>query len=306
MHNKLTYSRLFLCILFLVSSGTMNTSTAQKIISMNNLRNAITAEFDTQSGLFACAFYNLASDQALLINADSVFHAASTMKTPVMIEVFRQAKAGRFSLTDSVSIKNNFRSIVDGSYYQLDSLDDSESEIYRHIGEKRTIYDLTYQMIINSSNLATNLIIDLVGAKNVMKTMRHEGTTKMKVLRGVEDQKAYDAGLNNTTTARDLMILYRKMAEGTLIDSNASNEMIRILEDQTHNNIIPALLPKDVRVAHKTGNITGVEHDSGIVFLPDGRKYVLVLLSKNLKDRDAAVGMMARVSRLIYTAMASH
>jgi beta-lactamase class A len=76
--------------------------------------------------------------------------------------------------------------------------------------------------------------------------------------------------------------------------------MIKILSQQEHNNIIPAELPKDVKVAHKTGWITGVQHDSGIVILPDGRRYVLVLLSKNLQDEKSAVKAMAHVSRMIY------
>ena len=79
--------------------------------------------------------------------------------------------------------------------------------------------------------------------------------------------------------------------------------MIKILLDQQFNSIIPAQLPKDVKVAHKTGSITGVHHDSGIVFLPDGRKYVLVILSKNLKNDLAATQAMASVSKLVYNYM---
>jgi beta-lactamase class A len=79
--------------------------------------------------------------------------------------------------------------------------------------------------------------------------------------------------------------------------------MIKILLDQTFNDIIPAGLPKDVKVAHKTGSITGVHHDSGIVFLPDGRKYVLVLLSKDLTDENAAVQSMAKISSMIYDSL---
>ena len=253
-----------------------------------------------EKGDFAVAFKDISGGRQLLINADEEFHAASTMKTPVMIEVFKQAKEGKFSLGDSILIKNQFKSIVDSSLYSLDSTDDSESEIYRHIGEKRTLFDLMYEMIIASSNLSTNLVIDLVDAKNVTQTMRELGAKKIKVLRGVEDNKAYKAGLNNTTTAYDLMVIYEKIAEGKAVDKKSSDEMIRILSQQEHNNIIPADLPKDVTVAHKTGWISGIQHDSGIVILPDGRRYVLVLLSKNLQDETSAIKAMAHVSKLIY------
>lgn len=267
---------------------------------MKILKQRIVDTLAKQKGVFAVAFKNLSSGKELLINEQENFHAASTMKTPVMIEVFKQAAKGRFSLNDSFLIKNEFKSIVDSSTYSLDSTDDSETEIYRHIGEKRTLYDLMYQMIIASSNLSTNLIIDLVDAKKVTQTMRKMGAKKIMILRGVEDNKAYEKGLNNTTTAYDLMLIFEKIAEGKAVNKKSSEAMINILSHQEFNSIIPAELPKDVKVAHKTGSITGVHHDSGIVFLPDGRKYVLVLLSKNLEDDNAAVKAMADVSKMIY------
>ena len=155
-------------------------------------------------------------------------------------------------------------------------------------------------MIIQSSNLATNIIIELVGAQNANKTMREMGAMDIQVLRGVEDTKAFRAGLNNTTTAYDQMLIFTKMAQGDAVDKRASDAMIDILLDQKFNDKIPAKLPKKVKVAHKTGWITGVNHDAGIVILPDGRKYVLVLLSKELEDDKAAVKSMAKVSRMIY------
>ncbi|HUZ59067.1 MAG TPA: serine hydrolase [Hanamia sp.] len=264
------------------------------------MRQQIIDTLEKQKGTFTIAFKDLSTGKELLINEQENFHAASTMKTPVMIEVFKQVAEGKLSLDDSVLIKNEFKSIVDSSVYSLDSADDSESEIYRHIGEKRTIYDLMYQMIIASSNLSTNLIIDLVDAKKVTQTMREMGAKKINILRGVEDEKAYQEGLNNTTTAYDLMLIFEKIAEGKAVNKKSSDAMIKILLNQEHNSIIPAELPKDVKVAHKTGSITGVHHDSGIVFLPNGRKYVLVLLSKNLEDDNAAVKAMADVSKMIY------
>jgi len=214
--------------------------------------------------------------------------------------VYKQAAEGKFSLSDSLIIKNEFKSIVDGSLFSLDSTDDSETELYKHIGEKRTISFLLYQMIIVSSNFATNLIIGLVDAKNVSATMQQLGAKEIHVLRGVEDGKAFAKGLNNTITAHGLMTLFEKMAKGKTVNPAASKAMIDILLDQKFNDIIPAELPAGVKVAHKTGSITGVHHDSGIIFLPNGKKYVLVLLSKNLKDEKAAIKAMAKVSKLIY------
>ncbi|HET8855048.1 MAG TPA: serine hydrolase, partial [Salinimicrobium sp.] len=232
------------------------------------------------------------------------FHAASTMKTPVMIEVFKQAEQGKFSLSDSVIVKNEFKSIVDGSTYSLDISRDSADKLYSHIGEKSSIEDLMIGMIIHSSNLATNNIVELIDAKKANQTMRELGAKDIMVLRGVEDIKAYEAGLSNTTTAYDLMLIYEKLAKGEVVSEEASQRMTEILLRQQHNDIIPALLPEEVKVAHKTGSITGVRHDSGMVILPDGRKYVLVLLSEDIKDSEAGIKVLAQVSRMVYDYMA--
>ena len=235
-----------------------------------------------------------------MIHEHETFHAASTMKTPVMIEVYKQAAEGKFSLSDSIEIKNEFKSIVDGSPFSLKPEDDSEPEIYKMIGRKKTIYDVLYGMIISSSNLATNILIEKVDPRNVMETMRSYGAHDIKVLRGVEDTKAFRQGLNNQVTANDLMLVFEKIARGEAVSPEASEAMVKILLDQKFNDIIPAQLPKDVKVAHKTGWITGLHHDSGIVMLPNGKKYVLVLLSKELKDEKAGVEALATVSKMIY------
>jgi len=273
---------------------------SQKAPGMEALKQQLMDTLTTQKGVFAVAFKDLSNGKALFINEHENFHAASTMKTPVMIEVYKQAAEKKFSLKDSLIIKNEFKSIVDSSIYSLDSSDDSEFELYKESGKKRTIHDLVYQMIIASSNFATNMIIELVGAKNVTQTMRSLGANEIQVLRGVEDQKAYDKGLNNTITAYDLMLVFENIAEGKIVNKTACKDMIKILSDQKFNDIIPARLPAGVKVAHKTGWIKGLHHDSGIVFLPDGKKYVLVILSKNLEDENAAINAMATASKMIY------
>jgi beta-lactamase class A len=260
----------------------------------------IKKELAKQPGTYGLAFKDLSTGEELFINEHEVFHAASTMKTPVMIEVFKQANDGRFSLSDSIAIKNTFKSIVDGSEFSLDSAEDSEKKLYALISSKRTLDSLVYDMIIVSSNLATNIIIELVDAKKVTQSMRELGAKDILVLRGVEDDKAYTAGLINSTTPYDLMIIFEKIAHGQTVSREASDAMIKILLDQKFNTVIPAKLPANVKVAHKDGSFKGVQHDSGIVFLPDGRKYVLVIMSKDLKDDNAATAVMANVSEIIY------
>lgn len=268
---------------------------------LTRLEASINAEFANSPGTFAVAFRDLQdTSRTLLINAREEFHAASTMKTPVMIEVYKQAGAGRFQLQDSLTVKNEFYSIVDSSLYSMEIGDDSEEKLYDRIGEKASIYDLVVDMITYSSNLATNIVIDLVDAKKVTQTMREIGAPDIEVLRGVEDIKAYEQGLSNTTTAYDLMVIFERLGRRDILTPQACDAMIGILLDQHFNDVIPAQLPSGVKVAHKTGWITRVRHDSGLVILPDGRQYVLVLLSKGWESDELATELMANVSKLVY------
>ncbi len=275
--------------------------TSPDVSTLGEVEQAIQDRTSKVEGEFAVAFQRLDNpNEQLLINAQEEFHAASTMKTPVMLEVYKQAEAGELNLDDSVLVKNEFYSIVDSSTYSLSPDDDSYSELYEQIGTKQRLRDLVYHMIISSSNLATNIVIELVGADRVTQTMREIGANDIQVRRGVEDGKAYRQGLNNTTTAYDLMRLFEAIAQHETVSAEASQALIDILLDQRFNEMIPAQLPDDVKVAHKTGWITGLHHDSGIVYLPDGRSYVLILLSKNLADEDAGVQALADISKTIY------
>lgn len=282
-------------------------SCTDKVSNKEKFEQNIQAQIDSIDGTIAVAFYSLSQPKdSLLINVDEKFHAASTMKVPVMIELFKQDHEGKINLQDSILLKNEFKSIVDGSLYSMDINDDSDDIIYSQIGTKVALSDLMHSMITVSSNLATNVLIELVDAKNTTATMRSLGARNIEVLRGVEDQKAYDQGLSNSTTARDLMIIMEAIANNTAGRQGDCEAMIAILKDQQHNDLIPMYLPKEVQVAHKTGSITGVHHDAGIVYLPDGRTYILVLLSKNLKDFDKGTDQLAKISKTVYDYMISN
>ena len=278
----------------------LSLGSCDKKIDYNILEKKIISKFNNETGNFALAFKNLDDGKEILINENEIFHAASTMKTPVMIEFYKQLHQGKLSLEDTLQIKNEFKSIVDGTMYKLSEFDDSDKNTYNKLGQYYSINNLIYEMITISSNFATNILIDYIGANNVTKSMKEIGALNINVLRGVEDIKAFELGLNNTTSAKDLLIIYEKLAKGKIINNESSAIMIDILKDQKYDDIIPKYLPKDIEIANKTGMITGVHHDSGIVFLKDGRKYVIVLLSKNMSDMESGTEMMARISELIY------
>lgn len=284
----------FLILLFISGFHQPNTET-------DTLKSEIEEYLSEKEGTFAVWFRNLQDeDQHFAINEDTLFHAASTMKTPVMIELFKRVEQGEFSLDDSINVENKFYSIVDGSEYQMTFGPESTDPIEQRIGEMATIRELNHAMITYSSNLSTNLLIKLVGAEETTQTMRDLGADRIQVLRGVEDLKAFDQGLSNRTTAKDLGIIFEHIANGTAVNPEMDELMIDILSEQHYGDIIPAKLPEDVTVAHKTGSITGVEHDSGIVYLLDGSSYVLIFLSKNLPDDIRGREIGAEVSKMIY------
>jgi beta-lactamase class A len=231
--------------------------------------------------------------------AHEVMHAASTMKIPVMIEIFAQAAAGELHLADSVVLRNRFRSIIDGSEFSLRPADDSDAPLYDRLGKRVGLRELVVAMIVRSSNLATNTLVELAGADNIQNRIRQLGTTRMEVHRGVEDHKAFDCGLNNTATAHDLMVLLAAIARGAAVNPEASATMLEILAAQEFADSIPAGLPGDCRVAHKTGWITGIRHDAALVYPPAAPPFVLVLLTKGLPP-DAASETIAAVTRLVY------
>jgi beta-lactamase class A len=264
------------------------------------LENKISNLIKSHKGTFAVALKSLDDGNTILINENEIFHAASTMKTPVMIELFKKKYNGEISFEDSLQIKNEFKSIVDGSKFALSSFDDSDEIIYKKLGKYVSIRELISAMITKSSNFGTNLLIDYINVKNVNKTMRDMGAENINVLRGVGDLKAFDKDLNNTTSAKDLLVIYEKLAMGSFINPSISNEMVEILKNQVYKDIIPKYLPDNVEVAHKTGWINGVRHDSGIVFLENGKKYVLILLSKNLDDDIEGAEFLAKISLEIF------
>jgi beta-lactamase class A len=248
------------------------------------------------------AYVPLDGAPGLALDADAEFHAASTMKVPVMVEVFRQAERGGAELDQPVLLVNDFTSIADGSPFSVSPADDSDSSMYARIGDRVRLRELVERMIVRSSNLATNAVIALADPVRVTATLRSLGASRMRVLRGVEDGKAYERGLNNTATAADLAAVLRAIAEDRAASPAACAAMRSVLERQEFNDEIPAGLPPGTRVAHKTGQITAVLHDAAIVYPPRRAPYVLVVLTSDVPDERTARALIVDVSRLVWEA----
>ncbi len=263
-----------------------------------DLRARISLEADSTE--VAVGLVSLTGSQAIWIDADTRMHAASTMKVPVLIQLARQVDAGIVSWDDSVVLRNEFRSLVDGSAYRLTIDDDSDSTLYQRIGEVITYRELAERMIVRSSNLATNVLVDVLGAAATQGTARELGADSIEVLRGVEDIKAYRQGLSNTTTARDMAALMRALATGHAASGEATEVMVEILESQEFHDLIPAGLPQGTRVANKTGWITGIVHDAAIVYPPGCPAYVLVVLTRGFVEYRDAARLVAELSSTVY------
>ncbi len=288
---------IIIILIVLTSAGLISTVSGAEI---ENLRKTLEAEIRSSGSEVSLAFKNLQTGEMLLIREKEMVHAASTMKVPVMIEVFKQAEDGRFRLDDRLAVKNEFRSLVDDSLFSLRKEDDSDADIYGLIGTDMSIRELVERMITVSSNLATNILVDLVQPKNIMATLRELGVRRMKVRRGVEDTPAYERGLNNMTDASDLMLVLEAIASGKAGSPTACEEMIAILRRQKFRSGIPAGVPPGVPVANKTGEITGMEHDAAIIYPPGNKPYILIVLARGVRSSEEGEKLIARLSRLVY------
>lgn len=248
------------------------------------------------------AVYDLQTQKEILINADELMHPASTMKVPVMMEVFRQAHEGLLSWDEHLKIINSFKSIVDESEFSLDAADDSEVTLYQRIGETESIRELTRLMIVLSSNLASNLLMGRVGTSNVDAFIKELGIMDMRVIRGLEDKKAYRLNINNSASARSSTTMMRLIAEGKVISREACDEMIQVMLGQEFNESIPALLPSSVKVAHKTGWTGSFFHDTGIVFPSNRKPYAITIFTHGFPEdnENEAHACMAQISKIIY------
>lgn len=239
----------------------------------------------------------------IVLRGDSLVHAASTMKVPVLIALAQRADRGELRLDDAIPLRNEFSSIVDGSAYTLSKADDSDDTVYDRVGERVPIRWLATRMITHSSNLATNTLLTVVAADSVTALTRTLGATRMLVRRGVEDGPAFRAGLNNTTTASDLAALLVAIATNRAASRASCAWMRDVLFAQAFNSAIPAGLPAGTRVAHKTGDITRVEHDAALVYPARGAPYVLVVLTSGIENQSAARTLIADITRIVHATM---
>jgi beta-lactamase class A len=247
------------------------------------------------------AFHDYGTGQALSIHGDGWFHAASTIKVPVLVGVFAAIEDEDLTIDSRVHVRNQFLSVVDRAPYRIDSSRDANSEVHATVGKTMKLSELARHMIVTSSNLATNLIIDAVGIDRVQNTLRELGIEGVDLRRGVEDERAYAEGIINRVTADGLVQVLRLIEEKKAISAEACDRMLDILHEQEFRSGIPAGVPDDARVANKTGEISTVAHDTGLVY-PRGREpYALAILTQwNASRSSGRRDTLAAISREVY------
>src|ERR1700737_821951 len=266
-------------------------------------RNVLKIKKEHELESLGIAFYDAEKTIQWAYHGDQYFHAASTMKLAVLLGVFRQIERGELALDAPVHVRNRFTSIVNREPFMLDLAQDADPDVYGHLGKTLTVRELAYWMITKSSNLATNLLVDVVGIATIQLALDELEIDGVGVLRGVEDQAAFGAGLNNEVTANGLLKLLRLIADGKAYSKKSSDEMLNIMLEQQYRSGIPAGLPKAARVAHKTGNISTVHHDAGIVYVEGRKPYVLAILTQFPAETGRGTAV-ADVSRDIYNTLA--
>jgi len=243
------------------------------------------------------AFYDALTRIQWSYNGDGVFHAASTMKLAVLVAVFRQIHRGELTLEAPVHVRNRFDSVVgDAPPFSLDVRGDQSRLVARKVNRTLTLGQLTVEMITTSSNLATNLLIDVVSVPVIQQALDELGVEGIKVVRKVDDRVAHQAAINNMVTADGLLRLLRLIVEGRVYSPEVSGQLLEMLLKQRYKSGIPAGLPGTAQVAHKTGNISTVHHDAGIVFIGERRPYAIVILTQfpSKVGRTTAVADLSR------------
>ena len=267
----------------------------------NQLRAAI-EEITAAQKTVACAVavHDYYSGFRFSLNGDRVFHAASTIKVAILLALMKAVDQGRVRLSDPLHVRNRFLSAVRGMPYQLDSGSDGYPQLYRSVGRTAKIGDLADCMITSSSNLATNLLLDFIGTERAAEVLREASVTKgVHLRRGVADDRAHEEGINNETTADGLVELFA-LLRGDFLSKESRDHAIHILLQQRFTSMIPAGLPSHATVAHKTGEISTVCHDAGIVYLPEREPYIVAILTEVDRDNNGRRETVAKISAAVY------
>ncbi len=296
-------------------------------VSQQEFTEAMDTFFTGLGGPVGVYVDHLDIDLVLAYNADDLYPTASTLKTPLLYELYRQAEAGKVDLTERITLSHDNRVPGSGVLQDLDE------------GLQPTIRDLAELMIIVSDNWATDLVYGILGKDAMAATLQDLGLTNtfipltiremfcaladkdpndpevtyhslkehLKNYKASDDNLAYGADRrNDVSSPRDMGKLMRMIHEGQGLSEEGRDGVVKILKDQNFNTVIPGRLPLDhhIEVAHKTGSLRGVKADVGIVYSPN-LNYIITFMSKGQDDSAETTDRMAHASRWVWDRFAA-
>lgn len=254
------------------------------------LKEEISKILSSIRGNVGIAVKDLNTGETTKINEDRVFPSASTIKLVIMSEVLRQVKEGLHDPDETVVLTDDMKTGGDGILKELNA------------GHGFTLKEIITLMIILSDNTATNILIDMAGMDNVNALAGQLGLRHTKLQRKMMDSAAARAGRDNFTAAEDMCRILELIRDGKNIDREYSDIMLEILKKQQVRGRLDLYLPEDVPIAHKTGDLDYLEHDVGIVYLPNG-EYIICVLTNEMESNKEAREVIGKISRVVYEKM---
>lgn len=212
--------------------------------------------------------------------------SASLIKIPILIEAFHQKNQEMLDFNEQVIIRHS-QTVEGGSVYNLPD------------GTILTISQLLELMIVQSDNSATNILIDKLGMSSVNAMIKKLGCPDTVLQRKMMDFEAVKQGRQNYTSVKDMTKILEKLYSLQCLDPESDKAMLEILQRQEDNTIIPAQLPHHIKIAHKTGELDGMNYDCGIIY-GQSHDYILCIMAENVKNEPQAFYDMSFISLAIY------
>lgn len=256
---------------------------------------ALGSRLDSSGGTVSIWYGSPGHPPAYARLPDAEHYAASTIKLGLLVAAYRVADAGRLDLESLVDVHDDFASAA-GGRFRLDRGEDNDEEPWERLGGTASLRWLARRMIVRSSNLATNLLLEAVGFEAVADAFTACGATHSVLRRPIGDDVAAAAGAANLVAVRDLGELLGALAVGTCASAAPCAEMLDVLSAQEYRDGIPAGIPLGTPVASKGGWVDGVLHDAALIRPADAAPYVLVVCTTGAADAAALIRAVAAAS----------
>ena len=276
---------LFLSLAFCFSQtlSAQQTLPPKEHLLFQKLDSTIQTEARSLDGILGVYVLDLTNGNTLALNADETFPTASTIKIAILAELFRQAQQGKLNLNEPYVLQS--KDLVGGSGISS-SLTPGTTKL--------TLRDVAALMISVSDNSMTNVIIDRVGMDNVNALLDSLGLSHTRLRRKMMDIKAAAERRENISTPREISQLLEALYQGKVLNRQFTENFFNLLSIHKES-YLPRLLPEDLRVANKPGELEGVRNDCGIVFTGK-RPYSLCVMSTYVRHEREAGDAIARIS----------